>query len=330
MIHKKMSIIAIAEMAGVSIATVSRVLNKSGRYSAETEKKVMQIVDQYGYQPNVSAKSLRTNKTQSIGVIVPDITNEFFAKIVRSIENYISPHGYSVFICDSHENQKIETRHIQNLVAKNVDGLIYISGKEDLAGNELIYDIPVVYIDRHPANAPTIVESDNLRGGYLAAEELIKKGCKKIALILDYYWLSTQKARYQGFLDAHAQYGVIADEQLMFSSIPGYEDAKALVCGLIEKQVEFDGVFASNDMLALGALHALADAGVEIPGQVKIVGFDDISVSEFCQVPLTTITQNTDEIGRLSVNGLMRQMDGERDFEPHIIVDVALHVRKTT
>lgn len=330
MTAKKVSIVDIAEMANVSIATVSRVLNKTGRYSTETERRIMELVEEHGYTPNATAKSLRTNKSQSIGVIVPDITNEFFAKIIRSIENNILPYGYSVFVCDSHENETIENQHIQNLIAKNVDGVIYISGKADAAGNEEASRIPVVYIDRHPENAPTIIQSDNNQGGFLAAEELIRKGCKRIAILQDYSRLSTQKQRFAGYARAHAQYGVELVSALHRPDSPDYGGAKAEIARMLGEGLQFDGIFATNDLMALGALHALSAAGVRVPDQVKIVGFDDVTISAFCETPITTITQDTEEMGRVSVESLVTQMRGEKVIQRDFILPVRLHVRSTT
>lgn len=327
---KKVSIVDIAQMANVSIATVSRVLNQTGRYSTQTEQKILDLVKTYGYTPNATAKSLRTNKTQSIGVIVPDITNEFFAKIVRAIENYILPSGYSVFICDSHENEALETAHIENLIAKNVDGVIYISGKADALGPAQSRHIPVVYIDRHPENAPAIVQSDNIQGGFLAAEELLRKGCKRIVILQDYHRLSTLKQRFAGYESAHQQYGVPLDRTLVPPDCPGYQEAKQTVLTLCKQGVSFDGIFATNDTLALGALHALGECKRKVPGDVKLVGFDDTTLSAYCETPITTITQNSDEMGRRCVELLMRQMHGEQIGHENIIVPVTLHVRSTT
>lgn len=330
MSDQKISIIDIAQMANVSIATVSRVLNQRGRYSRETEKRILDLVEQVGYTPNTVAQSLRTRKSQSIGVIVPDITNEFFARIVRSIENAVVPCGYSVFVCDTHEQQELETLHINSLIAKNVDGVIYISGKADVAGNEVKNRIPVVYIDRYPENAPTIIQSDNEQGGFLATEELIRKGCRRIVILRDYHHLSTVRHRHQGYVNAHRQYGVEIDEVLLVKDCPWYENAKLAIEQMVREKADFDGIFATNDMMALGALHALLEAGISVPQQVKIVGFDDISLSEFCKIPLTTITQDTQTIGELSVEHLLRQMRGEKRHSQSITVPVALHVREST
>lgn len=324
---RKVSIVDIAKMAGVSIATVSRVLNQRGRYSRETEKKILKLVEQYNYTPNATAQTLRTNRSLTIGVVVPDITNEFFAKIVRVIEDRILPEGYSVFICDTHENEETENLHIQSLKAKNVDGLIYISGKTDSHAHP---GLPVVYIDRHPPSARTIIESDNVRGGFLAAEELIKKGCKRIALLQDYRKLSTVRQRRKGYEKAHQQYGLSLDPELTLNDAPNYQKAKECVAEALNRGLDFDGIFATTDTMALGAYHALREAGKKVPTQVKIVGFDDISLAKFCDVPLTTITQDTDAIGRLAVERLLDQMQGDTGVRQSITVPVTLNRRAST
>lgn len=328
--NKKVSVKDIARLANVSIATVSRVLNKNGRYSAETEQRVLDIVKQYGYTPNASAKSLRTNRSQSIGVIVPDITNEFFAKIVRSIENSILPYNYSVFICDSHEDARLENQHLANLIAKNVDGVIYISGKSDVAAQDEENDLPVVYIDRMPEHAYATVQSDNEYGGYLATEELLRKGCKRIVLLSDMRPLSSVSQRTMGYVKAHGKYGVKIIDDLKADGGASYHIAKQKTAELVEKGVAFDGIFATNDMMALGALHALLEHKIEVPGQVKLVGFDDISLSGFCEVPITTITQNTERIGERAVKVLMKLMLSEANDAQHYVVPVSLNVRKST
>lgn len=330
MTKHKVSIVDIAKMADVSIATVSRVLNKTGRYSPETERKILDLVEKHGYTPNANAKSLRTNRSQSIGVVVPDITNEFFAKIVRAVELEILPYGYSVFVCDSHEDERMETRHIENLIAKNVDGIIYISGKADVTGMEESRQIPAVYIDRCPENVPVIIQSDNVQGGFLATEELIRKGCRRIAFLPDFKRLSTMHQRFAGYKKAHEHYGIPLDSALDLPDTIDYAGARRGITALLDAGTPFDGIFATNDWLALGALHTLVERGIHVPAQVKLAGFDDITISAFCQVPLTTVTQDTSEMGRIGVELLVQMMRGERITPRNITVPVKLHTREST
>lgn len=320
----------IARMSGVSIATVSRILNQNGRYSPETEKKVMDIVKEYDYKINQSAKSLRTNKTHSIGVIVPDITNEFFAKIIRSIETYIIPLGYTVFVCDSNENEEMENLHIASLAAKDVDGIIYISGKSTVSRIYETYKIPVVYIDRRPQNAGTLINSDNEMGGFLATEELIRKGCTRIVMLRDKRMLSTVSHRFSGYVSAHNKYEIPMMTELIVETEVNYSDAKAGIMRLIRDGIPFDGIFANNDMMAIGALHALREAGIRIPDDVKIVGFDGISLSEICDPPLTTVLQDTEKFGEISVKALIQKIDKGGAGCDDFIIPVKLAVRNST
>lgn len=326
----KVSIVDIATMAGVSTATVSRVLNKNGRYSKGTEEKVLALVEEYGYTPNINAKNLRINKTLTVGVIVPNIANEFFGRLVRSIENSLLPQGYSVFVCDSHENEDHENLCMQSLIAKCVDGIICISGKTHDMENGMVNHIPIVNIDRYPDNAKTIVQSENLKGGFLAAQELIQKGCKRIAILQDFHRMSTIRQRLAGFVEAHNKYGVTFYDDLILEEVETYEIARKRVKDLIDRRIKLDGVFATNDMLALGALHGLRDAGKSCPEDIKIVGFDGVSIAEFCDPPLSTIRQDTEQMGALAVEGLMRRMRGDREGLVNFTVPVELVIRHST
>ena len=328
--NKKVSMVDIAKMADVSIATVSRVLNKNGRYSPETEKKVLGIIEKYNYKLNLSAKSLRTNISQSIGVLVPDVTNEFFAKIIRSIENYIMPYNYSLFVCDSNEDEELENLHVENLIAKNVDGIICISGQLNPHSLDEKYGIPVVYIDRRPKEAKFLVQSDHVQGGFLATEELIRKGCKRIIMLRDKRWLSPIRQRYDGYMKAHEKYNLPVQMDLQFDVAIDYNKAKEKMRAIIEVGTQFDGVFACNDLIALGALHTLTESGIQVPQQVKLIGFDGITLGEFCNPPISTIIQNTDAIGEKCVSILMKCIHHEDVRSTNTVVPVALSVRGTT
>ena len=331
MSEKKISMVDIARMAEVSTATISRVLNKNGRYSPETEKRVMEIVHKYGYLPNLSAKTLRTNKSLSIGVIVPDITNEFFGKIVRSIENTVLPFGYSVFVCDSHEDEEIETLHIQNIVSKNVDGVIYIAGRADVGDIDQNFSMPVVYIDRQAEQGQCVGQSDNEYGGFLATEQLIRSGCRRILLLRDRRMLFPVRQRYEGYCKAHEKYGIPMDESLIVDSTVDYTLARDTISMILEEEsLFFDGVFATNDMMALGALHALQKHHVRVPEQMKLVGFDDISLSEFCNPPITTITQDTEAMGQRAARLLLKRIQGGSVPSNNIMLPVFLNKRGTT
>ena len=224
---KKISIKELAEISKVSIATVSRVINKKGGYSKETEKKILELIESESYQQNFNARSLRTKKSQTIGVIVPDISNEFFAKIVQSVEKHAIKYDYSVFICNTDENIEIEKMQLNNLVGRFVDGIIYIGGGVRIEDNSQIAKIPMIYIDRYIDDKEIYIESDNFHGGYLAAQELIQSGCKKIAIMKDIRKISSAYKRYLGFLKALEDYKIEFDEKLLCDvTIISHKEAK--------------------------------------------------------------------------------------------------------
>lgn len=308
----KLSIKKISELAGVSVATVSRIINKSGRYSKDTEKKVLDIIDKYKYKPNMIAKGLRTNISKTIGIIIPDITNEFFSSIVRALEVILFKKGYTAFICNTDESEEIEEKYYIDLCSKGVDGIIYLSGKLSSSNNTV--NIPVVFIDRTiPGNKKSIViESDNFSGGFLATQELILKGCKNIVLIRDERSISTIEDRYRGYRDALLKNKIDYKENLVLTVYPiSYESAKASIKKIIAENIDFDGIFATTDWMALGAIDALRESGKRVPDEIKVVGYDDISISKFSYIPITTIKQDVNKMAESAVDLLMNLMVGK-------------------
>jgi len=172
----------IAEKANVSPATVSRVMNKNGRYSKDTEERVLRIIEEYGYSPNQLARGLRLNRGQIVGIIVPDITNEFFSKLIQRIQNRLFEHDYPVVIYNTNESMATEKKCLKYLRAQSVSGVVYINGSRSVEG-DMLKDIPTVYIDRRPEDSPRpktrFVSSDNEQGGYLATREMLEQGSRQ-------------------------------------------------------------------------------------------------------------------------------------------------------
>lgn len=328
----KLSIKDIAKRAGVSIATVSRVLNKNGRYSRETEEKILKIIEESGYRRNVNAKSLRTKKTQTIGVIVPDITNEFFAKIIQSVERNAMKYDYSVFVCNTDEDEAREQMQVKNLLEKFVDGIIYISGKTK-SGEEVEENIgiPVVYIDRYISASKMYVQSDNKEGGYLATKELLSAGCENIMIIKDFRQISSIISRYEGYKMALKEAGKSVDENLIHNvDHVNYEEAKKGVLEKINSGIKFDGIFATNDWMAIGAISALREREIKIPEEVKIVGFDNMSISEITSPSITTIHQDSEKLGEYATEILMGIILKDETDIKNITVPVKLVKRNST
>ena len=319
--EKTISIKELAEISNVSIATISRVINKKGGYSKATEERILKLIESKSYQRNVNARSLRTKKSQTIGVIVPDISNEFFAKIVQSVEKQAIKYNYSVFVCNTDENIEIEKRQLSNLIGQFVDGIIYIGGGVQLENDSQLFKIPVIYIDRYIDDKEIYIESDNFHGGYLAAQELIRSGCKKMAVMKDIRKISSAYKRYLGFLQAMKDYRMNFDNKLLCDvTVISHKEAKEKTLELLDSGEVFDGIFATNDTMALGI----------IPNEVKLVGFDNISAAEMAGVPLTTINQNKQKMGELAVELLMDKILARKSNVRNIKIPVNLIRRKST
>ena len=325
--EKTISIKELAEISNVSIATISRVINKKGGYSKATEERILKLIESKSYQRNVNARSLRTKKSQTIGVIVPDISNEFFAKIVQSVEKQAIKYNYSVFVCNTDENIEIEKRQLSNLIGQFVDGIIYIGGGVQLENDSQLFKIPVIYIDRYIDDK----EIYNFHGGYLAAQELIRSGCKKMAVMKDIRKISSAYKRYLGFLQAMKDYRMNFDNKLLCDvTVISHKEAKEKTLELLDSGEVFDGIFATNDTMALGIMMALNERRIKIPNEVKLVGFDNISAAEMAGVPLTTINQNKQKMGELAVELLMDKILARKSNVRNIKIPVNLIRRKST
>lgn len=325
----------IAQLCGVSVATVSRVINQNGRFSKETEEKVQKVIEEYGYKTNMVAKSLRLRQSKSIGVIVPNIKNEFFASILLEIENYFFSKGYSVFICNTGGEENKEQEYLKSLDAKSVDGLIYIAGQEDISLSSLKRDIPIVCIDRRPNNIDekiAIVESDNFKGGYLATEKLIKLGCKNIILLKSRGRISSTMLRQNGYESALEKHNMPFRKELVIDlDHTTFEKAKEATNKLIEQGTKFDGIFATNDWLALGAQVSLTENGIKVSKDVKLIGFDNISISKYSYPSITTINQNKQSLGIEACKALLNFINHEEKREKvHIVIPVSLEERQST
>ncbi len=331
--EKKISIKQIAKLAGVSVATISRVMNQKGGYTPDTEKKVLSVIKENQYIPNLVAKGLRTNNTRIIGLIVPDIVNEFFAKLVLYIQMELFQYGYLTMVCNVNESGNLERQLVKALVAQNISGLILISGR---TRKMTVNSLPTIYIDRRPNEEElqdnlVIIESDNVSGGYLATKELINCGCKKIAFITDAIGESSKIARYEGYCRAIMESRLPLNPTLTLKvENVSIEDAFNVVVNGLDAKLEFDGIFCSTDMLGIGAILALKSRGFDVPKDIKITGFDDISMSSLFQPSITTIHQHSDKMAKLASDLIIDLINGIVIEEKHRMVPISLVQRNST
>ena len=314
---KPLSIRDIAQMAGVSIATVSRVINNKGRFSEETARRVRQIIDESGYVANAAARNLRESHTKTIGMIVPDISNDFFSALALHAEQALSQKGYSVFVCNDANSTEREHRYIRTLVSKRVDGIICISGSHALRDETIPSSIPVVCVDRYPGVDSLIprVISDDARGGYLATRHLIGQGCRRVLFISSQQEDLNKRNREAGYAAALNESGLPADPALrvyLSGAQPSMEEAEQLVGEVIARGTPFDGVFAVSDHAAAGALRALQAAGVRVPNDVRLVGFDDSIYTRLTTPQITSVRRFHEQLAHRGCETLLALIEGQR------------------
>lgn len=332
--QKPLSIRDIANMAGVSIATVSRVINNNGRFSEATRQRVQAIIDEHGYVTNMAAKSLREARSRTIGMIVPDISNDFFSALALHTEQVLAREGYTVFVCNTANDAERERSYIRTLVSKRVDGILCISGLGDFNTDTVPKSIPLVCIDRYPdagSEIPRVV-SENERGGRIATEHLIACGCRRILLVSNAIKDNCRIDREEGYRSALAAAGIPFDPALcirLTGAKPSTEETYEIMGPYLEGGCAIDGVFASSDHAAVGALRALKDAGIDVPGEVKLVGFDDSIYTRLTSPSITSIHRSPELLASTGCEVLLALIDGrEAPFETQ--VPVSLVAREST
>lgn len=306
-----MTIKEIAEIANVSSATVSKVLNGKDKYISEaTRQRILEIVEREGYIPNAIAKSLKMKSTKTLGIIIPDVMNLFFSELARGVEDAAEIEGYSVILCNSDNKSSKEEKYIQVLQEKMVDGIILTASELSVSRSLKKRNTPLVLLDRDILMEEEVgrIVVDNEEGGYKATEFLISKGCKNIGFISSDAITKSSGQRLNGYKRALLENGLKFDENKIFLQSytieTGYEGIKALL-----KNNDLDGICCGNDLIAIGAMNALKEKNIKIPEDVKVIGFDDIQISQYVDPPLTTIKQPTYQLGKEAVNMLIEMIE---------------------
>lgn len=312
----------IAKALNISTSTVSRALRDSYEINEKTKKIVAEYAKKVNYRPNPIALSLKENKSRAIGVIVPEIANNFFSQAINGIEDEAYSRGYHVVICQSHESVEREKENLRDLFARKVDGiLISLSGNTTNIEHILEYgqgNFAVVFFDRVPVEAGFHkVVADNFSGAFAATEYLIKQGKKRIAHITSPLILSITKERLEGYKKALETHGIPIDEQLIRHCGFDPEEAKATINEFIEIQKP-DAFFTCSDRLALHCYEAYQNRQGEIPEGTPFFGFTNLNVSHLFSPKLSTVVQPAYEMGCRSAKILLDQLESKRkilDFE---------------
>jgi LacI family transcriptional regulator len=327
--------IDVALRAGVSQATVSLVVNNSARTAIpdETRQRVYQAIDELGYRPNTLASSLRLGKTQTIGLILPDSANPFFAEVSRSIEASAFKQNYNLILCNTEEDTEKELLYVDVLCSRQVDGIIFVAvgDKTDSLLRVIGKNIPLVMVDRDLSGMEVdAVLMDNYQGGYLATEHLIQLGHRRIGCIFGPSSVNPSARRGEGYLAALKDHEISPDENLMirgdFHPYSGMEAAHRML-NLPEHPT---AIFACNDLMAIGAMRAITEAGLKVPEEISLVGFDNIELASYTNPPLTTVAQPIQEAGQRAVNLLLSRIE-EPDLPfRQVMLPTSLTIRRSS
>jgi LacI family transcriptional regulator len=303
----------IAAELGVSITTVSKVLNDQPDIGAATRARVLAKVEALGYRPNAVARSLTLRRTSTLGVVIPDLMHSFFVEIVAGIESVMSAQGYGLLLCSSGEDPRKERSELEMLRARQVDGIVlasaHVSGNTDVLKAIAARGGALVMIDRddHPRVRCHRVLTDDLAVGRLATAHLLDHGRRRIAHIGGPP-IQHARRREQGFLDALRERGLSPDPALIISAGFMEADGYRAMRQLLQVRPPVDAVFAANDPAAIGALKAIWEAGLKVPDDIAVVGAGDVAHGDLLRVPLSTVTWSKEEVGRRAAELLLRQI----------------------
>ncbi|MBE7149084.1 ribose operon transcriptional repressor RbsR [Bacillus mycoides] len=316
----------VAKLAGVSVATVSRVLNKNGYVHEDTLKKVERAIEMLDYKPSTVARSLYNKKSRLIGLVVPNIVNPFFPEVARAVEDVAYKQGYTVVLCNSDENLEKEKQYIDVLRQNNVDGFIVATNPQNSV-NYMNLSIPVVAIDRMFNERIPTVYADNYAGSQAATKLLIDKGCKHIAHIRGPRDVSTANERFEGFVDVITQNNL---SYMIAESTFDPANSEQVTVELLKEYPHIDGIVAGNDLIAIGIVKAALQKGISIPNDLQIIGFDGISLTEMMYPSITTVAQPIYKMGKIATELLLEQMEGNPLEEKHYRLPIEIIERNTT
>jgi LacI family repressor for deo operon, udp, cdd, tsx, nupC, and nupG len=322
----------VARLASVSIQTVSAVVNNKPDITDETRARVLAAIEQLNYQPYSVARSLRTRQTRTVALVVSDIASVAIAAMASAAEAHAHSFGYSLILYNTHNDVGRETSYFNTAVQQWVDGVIFIPamryGRWDILQEA---GIPSVAIDRIPDNySGPAVMLDNLKAGRLAGQHLLDLGHRRIAHISGPLEVRLARERFNGFQQALEAQGIEPGSCLVeegdFTCQTGYLAMQQLLA----YRPCLTAVFAANDLMAIGAMRAVDEAGLQVPRDISIVGFDDIELAAFQTPPLTTIRQSFTQLATLGVQLLLDILAGKEVVQSQIVIEPTLIVRQST
>ena len=324
----------IARDLNVSVVTVSKALRHEGSISIATRNRVLQRAKELNYQMNWVARSLVTRRTYTIGLLLPDFRHPFFAEIAKAVAETVRPQGYHLIISYFEEDPELEATEAESLVARQIDGLILASAQSptsDLFQRIRMRKVPFVLIDRPIAGSrASFVGTDNEVIGRLATEHLIAQGCQRIAHLRGPD-IGIATARMTGYRKALARHKLSMPAEYIVDARYDDDMGYRAMQRLLARNPLPDGVFCYNDPVAIGAMKAIFDAGLSVPGDIAVIGAGNVHYSDVLAVPLTTVDQGTAQIGTQAAEILLQQISSKRAMRPKtVLIKPSVMIRKST
>ncbi len=323
----------VAVFAGVSVTTVSNVVRDWPYVSGETRLKVQRAIYELGYSPHPIAQGLRTGQTLVIGFVVPDLSNPYFASMVGVAEDVAQERGYSLLVFNTHEDEGRETECIHRATQRWVDGLLIAQVAEAQHTAQVLssVDIPVVAIDRIPASftGPSC-QFENFRAAQLATQHLYDLGHRRIAHLAGPLGARPAIERRDGYLHTLGIYDLSYQRLIHENGVWGFNEGYEAMRQILADDVLPTAVFASNDRMAIGAAHAIHEWGLKVPGDISLVGIDDLDVSQHMNPPLTTIRQPIGEMARAGIDLLLKLLNNEVPKDIQVMLSPELVLRQST
>jgi len=322
----------VAREAGVSLGTVSNVLNGKVKVKQETKDKVYQVMEKLNFQYNMTASSLRTKMTKNIGLIIPSIVNPYYPELSRGVEDALRKENFTLFLCNSDRNREKEKQYINALLSKGADGLILVKSKlteKELKQIGLRATVVLVDFDSENSTSFCSVNVDDKNGIIQGMKLLEQYGHERIAFISGLQDAYSSICRIESFRKCMEERKILCRPEYMvegnFSWNSGYTAAKQL----LSLKTPPTAIFAANDLMAIGAIRAIFDSGKRIPGDISVLGYDDIEVGNLCMPSLTTIHQPKYRVGTEAVKLLLQDVNKEELFDKQIMMKTRIIMRES-
>lgn len=333
-VYKNTNLKKVAEKAGVSIATVSRVINNSPNVNPQTRIKIERLIKELKYTPNRVAKRLRNRNTSSnlLGVLIPDIQNPFYVDVLRGIEDVAYKNKYALIMCNFAQDETKEKLYLDILQSESIDGLIAAPTHEhdQEVSNLVRTGLPIVCVDRGLMDVDVdVVLVENQKGAYMAVDYLAKKGYKRIAYISGIPKIPSSRDRERGYRDALEQNNLIYDKELIRYGDSRHESGVKLCADLLKLPDPPDAIFTGNNLITLGALETIHTQNLKIPDDIAIIGFDDMHWSISLNPPLTAVRQPAYEIGKCAAEQLISRIDNPERPTSSMILKTELMIRNS-